>query len=187
MMFVTNFADQAVALPLAIAIAMTLGVLGWWRGLLGWLVAVGAVFASMLLLKAGSLMARDAFGTTVLGSPSGHVAAACVVYGGLAVLLLRDRAPNLLVVAITAAVTAIIGMTRVVVHAHTPAEAVVGAIVGSLGVVALFFMSGQRPALKLWPLAAVALAVMVAFHGQHLPVEEAIQHTVLWLDTDGRI
>lgn len=180
--FVTDFADQAVVLPVAVALAMVLGVLGWWRGLFAWVGAVGGVLTTMLLLKTVSLVAEGNWGITALGSPSGHTAAACMVYGGLAVLLLRGTAPGVLVAAIPAAVTALIGTTRVMLTAHTPEEALVGAAVGSLGVAALFFMAGPRPPLRLWPLAAVALGVVVVFHGQHLPVEEAIQRTVLWLD-----
>jgi len=47
--FVTDFADQAVVLPLALAIGVTLAVFGWSRAALAWVVAVGAIFGLTLV------------------------------------------------------------------------------------------------------------------------------------------
>ena len=45
--FLTDFADQAVVLPVAVAIAFVLAVAGWWRGLIAWLIGVGGTIAVM--------------------------------------------------------------------------------------------------------------------------------------------
>ena len=42
MTFLTDFADQAVVLPLVLVLALVLAAQGWRRGAAAWLVAVGA-------------------------------------------------------------------------------------------------------------------------------------------------
>src|SRR5580700_3091621 len=49
--FITDFADQAVILPLVFAIGIALLVQGWRRGAAAWTLAVLATFATMLVLK----------------------------------------------------------------------------------------------------------------------------------------
>ena len=92
MTFITDLADQAVILPLVLAIGVALLVDGWRRGAAAWAVAVVATFAAMLVLKLFFLACSHALGTTDIHNPSGHVAAATVVTGGLATLLFRRRA-----------------------------------------------------------------------------------------------
>src|SRR5271165_5706424 len=82
MMFLTDFADQAVVLPVVAAIAMILAATGWWRGALVWLGVVGLTFGAVLLLKLGFLACGPVFTPWELRSPSGHTAAASMVAGG---------------------------------------------------------------------------------------------------------
>jgi len=91
MQTLTDFADQAVVLPLIATVALMLGVLGWRRGALVWLVAVGLSFASVLVLKLVFATCGPAFGLAGLRSPSGHTAAAAVIAGGIAVALGQGR------------------------------------------------------------------------------------------------
>lgn len=51
MVFLTDFADQAVMLPLALAVAIALAVMGWRRGAMVWLGIVCGTFGLMLGLK----------------------------------------------------------------------------------------------------------------------------------------
>ena len=51
MTFITDFADQAVILPLVLAIGIALLAQGWRRGAAAWALAVVATFAAMLALK----------------------------------------------------------------------------------------------------------------------------------------
>ena len=104
-------------LPLALAIGIALFMQGWRRGAAAWAVAVLATFAAMLALKVLFLACSGSFGTPDVRTPSGHVAAATVVAGGLAVLLLRWRHAALLVAAMAAGV---IGISRLALaHAFT--------------------------------------------------------------------
>ena len=127
--FLTDFADQAVMLPLALAVAVLLAGSGWWRGALAWVLAVGLTFGAiglgkLVLAACGPLQIGDA-----LQSPSGHTASATLIYGGLCGLVLRwarpaERRRPLLA---AAAIAALIGITRVALQAHTWSE--VGAVV----------------------------------------------------------
>src|SRR5476649_744774 len=108
MTFLTDFADQAVTLPIVASVALVLAVLGWWRGALAWLAVVGVTFGVILVLKLGLMACEPVFGAWSLRSPSGHTAAAAVVAGGLAALL-TERRWIVLLVAVAASVT--IGLT----------------------------------------------------------------------------
>ncbi len=177
MVFISNFADQAVLLPLAVVTALGLALVRWWRGLAAWSVCVGATFAAMLVLKVVGLKLALQSGSLEPISPSGHVAAGCMVYGGLAVLLLRGRVPGLLIAAVPALLVAVIGISRLRLGAHTPFEVAVGAVVGLLGVAALARWAGARPRRQVWPLLAALACLVMALHGAHLPAEQVIRQT----------
>lgn len=173
--FLTNFADEAVILPLVFAIACTLAALGWRRGALAWVVVVGATLALMLVLK----LVAFACGPPLLRSPSGHTAAAAVVVGGLAVVLGYGRRPRtVLLVAAVAAV--LIGISRLVLAVHTAPEVALAGVIGIAGALALSRLAGSPPhGLRLRWLAAVAIAVVLLFHGWHLNAEPRIHHVAL--------
>jgi membrane-associated phospholipid phosphatase len=179
MHFVTDFADQAVVLPLAAVVAVFLGVTAWWRALVVWVAVVGGTLATMLVLKVAAIGLMDDFGTLDPGSPSGHVAAACVVYGGLAVLMLGGVLPGVVVALIPAAIVAGIGYTRVELAAHSPLEVAIGAVVGCAGVTIMAATLGPRPRLPAWPMLAATACTALAFHGIHAPAEAAIRAALM--------
>ncbi len=172
-LFVTNFADQAVILPLVVAVTVTLVVQGWRRGAVIWFAVICATFIVVALLKLVCLPCAPVDGLADLRSPSGHVTAASVVAGGLAGLLTRRRV-SILPVAVLAAVA--IGVSRIVLGMHSLPEVVVGAGVGLGGATALTALAGPPATLKPGRLLAVVAIVMVVFHGLHLPAEAAIRH-----------
>ena len=174
MRYLTDFADQAVILPLVLAIAAALFWQGWRRGAMIWLAVVGATFAAILTAKLVFLGCTPVFSPLDLYSPSGHVAAATVTAGGLAVIL-TGRLRSILPAALLAAV--IIGLSRLVLGAHTIPEVVVGGVIGMMGATALMHLTGPPPRLKIKPLIAVVLIVATLFHGLRLPAEAAIRHT----------
>ncbi|HEY8290412.1 MAG TPA: phosphatase PAP2 family protein [Acetobacteraceae bacterium] len=174
MRFLTDFADQAVILPLVLAVAIALAVQGWRRGAIVWLGVVGVTFGTLLALKLVFVACWPFFGPMDIRSPSGHVAAATVVAGGLAALLTRTRAMILPAAAIAAAV---IGFSRLVLGMHSLPEVVLGAAVGLAGAATLLRLAGHPPALRTTPLVTVIVLVAVLFHGMHLPAEAAIRHT----------
>lgn len=175
MTFITDLADQAVVLPLVLGIGFALLAQGWRRGAAAWWAAVVGTFATMLALKLAFLACSHTFGTPDIHTPSGHVAAATVVTGGLAALLLHRRASVLPVAALAAVV---VGVSRLVLGAHSLPEVVLGAVVGLIGAIALPLLAGPPPAaLDVRRIAIVAAAIVVVFHGLHFPAEAHIRAT----------
>ncbi len=175
-LFVTGFADQAVVLPVTLAVSAALILLGWRPAARAWVLCVGATLSATLLLK---LMAMAcglgaAFG---LVSPSGHTAGAACVYGGALGLLARHRRAGTLAAGVGAlGVACIIGMTRLWLGVHTLADVCVGGAAGACGAAALRGWAGERPAeLPIWRCVAAMLAAMLLFHGRQLDAEPRLR------------
>ncbi len=183
MRFFTDFADQAVVLPLTLAIAITLAVLGWSRGAFGWVVAIGGTFAVMLGLKLLFIACGGMVPEAGIRTPSGHTAAAAVVIGGLIALTSLGSASRMTVALLSALSGAVLfGFSRLFLGAHTVSEVIVGGGVGSAGAIMLVWLAGQPPpGLRTDRLAAVVLAVVILFHGFHLPAEAEIYRTASFL------
>ena len=179
----TDFADQAVMLPVAAVIGLALALSGWWRGCAAWAVAVIGVLGCMAVLKYVFFACSSFLGVTGIQSPSGHTAAAAVIMGGALVLFLRGRIPALVLAAIPLGIAVLIGVTRLAVHAHSVPEVLVGGAVGLAGAGALLFLAGPRPPVPGWPAALGALAVLGGLHGLHLGAETTLHHFGLftWL------
>ena len=185
MRFLTDFADQAVVLPLAAAISITLLLLGWWRGAIGWILVVPATLAIVLSLKIVFYACHAVLPDFGIRSPSGHTASATVVYGGLLALFggpgVVHRARHLLLIALAAVLLAILfGFSRVDLGLPTVPDVLVGGAVGIVGAIVFVVMAGQPPAgFRRWVLGAVAVAVALLFHGRELQAEEAIQRMAI--------
>ncbi len=177
--FLTDFADQAVVLPLAGAVLLALAALGWRRGALAWGGSVAGVLAAVLLLKLVVMACGGKWGLVGLASPSGHTAGAAVVFGGLLALML-PRSSVWVAAGAGGAFALAIGLTRLALQVHTVADVVVGASVGVAGAVAMRLLAGPRPprVAPRW-VVLVAAVIMVAFHGQRLPAEGKIRWLAL--------
>ena len=186
MVFLTDFADEAVILPLAAVVAIMLAVLGWWRGAFAWTAAVGGVLAVMAGLKIVFAACAGPLNSSGIQSPSGHTAAASVTYGGIFLLLARDRLPVPVLAVIPLGIAILIGVSRVALHAHVPVEVWLGGGVGLAGAAILLPLAGPQPPLRRWPVVLACFAVMAAFHGFRLPGEQMIHSIVLlsWLPWD---
>jgi len=181
MNFVTDFADQAVALPLAATILVVLIALGWRRGAVAWGLGVGGVLGTMLVLKLVTFACIWRVPWTGLSSPSGHTATAAVVYGGLLALLLPRGGGNTLAAALAGGIFALVfGLTRLALQVHTVPDVIVGAAVGVAGAVILRRLAGDRPSRLSSPrLTLAALVVMLLFHGHRLEAETRIRDLAL--------
>jgi len=177
--FLTDFADAAVILPMALTVAIALGLFGWRRGALAWILSIGGTLAAMFGLKLVFLACGPAMGFAI-ESPSGHTAAATVTYGGLMILL---GVPYAVAFAVSAAVAVGIGASRVALGMHTPPGASLGALGGLVGVLVMFRLAGNtsRPVPRV-ALIAMLLAVVVVFHGAHVHAEPVIHHLARLLD-----
>jgi len=170
--FVTDFADQAVILPLVAVIAAILAIQGWYRGALAWLLAIAGTFGMVFVLKLGFLACPPLFGAAGLSSPSGHAAAATVVTGGL-VALLTSRLT--IIVPVTLLVGAVIGYTRLALGVHSLPEVGLAVAIGLMGVFVLARLAGVPPDLRLLPIGVAIVVVVVLLHGARLPAEGAIR------------
>jgi membrane-associated phospholipid phosphatase len=179
MKFFTDFADQAVVLPLAVTICLALAAAGWRRGAVAWAVVVPATLLAVALSKLMVVTCGQFLPLHGLKSPSGHTASAAVVYGGLLALLLPEPARGArrpFAALLLAAIFAVLfGGSRLALHAHTRSDVVAGACLGIAGALALARLAGPRPAgLRVAIPAAAACAVVLLLHGTHLHAEEQI-------------
>lgn len=179
MEFLTDFADQAVILPLVGMVGVMLAVLGWWRGALAWALSVGGVLGLLGLLKIVFLACGSQLAGLGIHSPSGHTAAAAVAYGGILLLFGRDRLPRPVLALVPPAIAVLFGVSRVVLHAHVPAEVWLGGIVGVAGAAILLPLAGPQPTLRRWPVAVAAILVVTALHGLRLQAEQMIHAIAL--------
>lgn len=181
MIFLTDFADQAVLLPVAAGVAIVLLLLGWFRGALAWTVAVCGTLAVMLGLKMLFTVCGPAVPELNIRTPSGHVAAAAVVYGGLAALLGLRPAMTLV---LSVGIAVLVAASRVALGAHTPSEAFVGGLVGGAGAATVALLAGPKPpGMRHAPLIAAPLLLLVLLHGVHLHAEPTIGRLARLLDT----
>ncbi|MDP9096966.1 MAG: phosphatase PAP2 family protein, partial [Pseudomonadota bacterium] len=184
--FWTDFADGAVMFPLGIAVALTLFALHQRRAATAWTLSIGCVWAAMLALKlAGytidALMPASPLNVVDLVTPSGHVASASAIYGGVIGLVLRwPGTLKVRMLTASAAVAIGIGLTRIALGEHSLSEVLIGAAVGLGGAVGLASMAGasvdRRAALAL---TAVTILVMAVQHGEHLSWEQGIHRFAL--------
>ncbi len=170
--FLTDFADQAVILPLAAAIALLLVGTRWWRGLAAWALTVGGVLGTVGVLKAMCVACAVPLAAIDLRSPSGHTASAAIVFGGMAILAAPNR--RSIVVFAPLACAIVFGATRLFLQVHTVADVLAGGAVGIIGAAFLALLIGPDVPVRrwTWPLP---LAVLLLLHGQHLPAEVAIR------------
>jgi len=180
--FLTDFADQAVILPLSLVVAITLWCAGWRRGALAWAGIVGVTFA----IVAGAKLAVFVFGPPGflpnLHSPSGHTAAAALIYGSLVALLASRANPRSRALMVACFVAVGIGTTRLALHVHTRSDVVIGAAIGIAAATLLAWAAGRRPdGVRVLIPTTVTLLVILVFHGVRLPVEvwlHEVAHTV---------
>lgn len=179
--FLTDFADQAVLLPVAALVGVSLACSGWRRGALVWTLAIGSVLAAMLALKLVFMACGPLMLEGEIRSPSGHTAAGTAIYGGLVAFWAR-RASGRAWMALPAAlaVAMMIGASRLALGVHTAAEVAAGAAVG-VGVALAFASAAGRPPPTMWwrRLAMIAASAALLLHGLRLPAEAAIRHSAL--------
>lgn len=173
MRFFTDFADQAVILPLVLTTALGLWAGGWVRGALGWLAVVAVTLGLVGLGKIALFVAGAPPAVPLLLSPSGHTASAPLIYGGLAMILLPRRWSRSLGLPLAALACVAIGVTRVELGEHSVPDVWAGALLGMAGSVALRPVMGGKPAdFRAWALVGLGIAAIAGFHGLHMPAEQ---------------
>ena len=175
--FVTDFADQAVILPLTVVVAVALWVSGWKRGALIWTGVILLTLAFMLVLKVGFRACGHLFPGAELISPSGHAAAAGVLYGSIFAFLAERVFGKTILTLLSILITvAIVGVSRVLLGAHTIPEVVAGAVVGGIAAWLMVKNAGEPGRASPGVLVLLPLcAIIFLFHGVHLRAETSIR------------
>jgi membrane-associated phospholipid phosphatase len=177
---VTDFADQAVVLPLVGATLGIFMVMQWWRGAVAWISAVGFTLALILLLKLRFFACSQLTTEALVRNPSGHTAAAAVVYGGLAIVVIRsfwDVKRGLIAVAIVIStlIAVVIGVSRLNLDKHSVLEVVVGSAIGVAGAAGFALLAGPPKRSLRFDLLLLVLLVIAAFYGARMPIEPHLE------------
>jgi membrane-associated phospholipid phosphatase len=176
MRFLTDFADLATVLPIAVCAGLALAWVSWWRGAVAWSCSILFALAAILALKL-AFLACTGF------SPSGHTAAGTAVWGGIFALILRRwlSTPAACLLA-GGSVAALIGYSRVALHAHDIREVATGAGVGLVAIAGLLAAIGPTPpGLRPRALMFPSLLVIIPLHGLRVPAEPMVRHAATWL------
>ncbi len=180
--FITDFGDSAVTLSLATVVLGYLLAVRWFRGALGWGLAIAVCGLAMVLLKIGFLACSALPLQTALRSPSGHAAMSAVVYGGLAGLVASQCRREWLALpyAVAHLLVMAVALSRIALLAHSPQEVMVGLGVGAV-CATLFNLGLGAPPTSLPPLRwllGAAVATLLLTHGLRLQIEGSLQALV---------
>ncbi|MBX0345071.1 phosphatase PAP2 family protein [Acetobacter sp. TBRC 12305] len=177
MKFMTDFGDEAVILPLFLVVSVTFYAMGWRRGGIVWGVGIAVILTCLVLAKLFGLYWGEVFG--FVGRPfsvSGHVAASAAVYGSLLNIILHSRRRSWFLALLPPLIVAgVIGYTRLQLHAHTQAEIVSGALLGTVGALGLYRILNPVPGHVVRYALLVPLCVMLVFHGYMFHAEPLLQ------------
>lgn len=171
----TNFGDLAVLLPLAAVVALWLGAIRQPILLVWWLGAVAFCAGTTAVLKIYFFVCPP---LTDLHSPSGHTSFSTLVYGTITLALATELSGwRRAAIASGGAVFVIgIGVSRVLVNAHSIPEVLLGWLIGSatLSAFAHRFLRHPRSGHRLNLLIAGSVLLMILLNGQDLSAEDML-------------
>jgi membrane-associated phospholipid phosphatase len=196
MHLITNFGDFIVLLPAAICLAAFLYLYGARSDAVSYSLALFACLTAALFAKLAFAACSDGYASGAIESPSGHAAFSAAFYGCLAIVLATGRSIDrrLALYLAAAALTAMIGISRVAIQAHTGPEVLVGLAIGAASI-ALFCFLRVRPErldltsrqmVRLSPLALFYAFGVVALAGHWSP-EPVIHHFAKFIGVDFHI
>jgi membrane-associated phospholipid phosphatase len=182
---ITRLGGAGLTLPLALTIALWL-VLGYsWRLAASWLAIIAAASGIVALTKIAFLGWGVGVREWDFTGVSGHAMLSTAVYPvGLFLTLLPTRASvRVLGVVLGLAAGVAVGLSRIVLEAHSPSEALAGCIVGALAAVLFVWWAWDvRPGkLSTVPVAVSLLMLAVALHDVRVPTQRWITHVALHL------
>jgi membrane-associated phospholipid phosphatase len=175
--FLSDFADQQLLLPLGLIWIAILMASGWWRGMAAWTAVMVGTLGCLTVLKVVFLACGRHWTGGELTSPSGHTGAAALFYGGYALLLLRPRGGlRHAVLLIPPVLAAIVGLSRIMLHAHTVVEVAVGGAIGCAGAFLLQRLAGVPPSrLPARLMLVPTVLVPILLHGDRLHAEHVLR------------
>jgi membrane-associated phospholipid phosphatase len=180
---ITNLGGAGLVLPLAVAIALWL-VAGYsWRMAASWLLLLGAAIGLVTVTKIAFLGWGVGVRELDFTGVSGHAMLSTAVYPVAFFLMLQDVRPRLRAagVAVGLATGVAVGLSRIVLEAHSPSEAVAGFVVGAL--TALIFVrywwDAQSRRLSAAAVTLSLAALTIALHNVHVPTHRWVTHLAL--------
>jgi membrane-associated phospholipid phosphatase len=175
---ITNLGDAALLLPASVVLLFLLVVHRHRQLALAWFVALGACISLTALSKIGFYGCGVRSSAHDVMSPSGHTSLSATFYGCCALLAAHRRFgwTRWVILLLAGLLVASIGVSRVLIQAHTWSEVLVGALVGSLCIGLFHLLSRSNlPPVSLRPVAASFVAAVVLLGGQHLSAEPLIR------------
>jgi membrane-associated phospholipid phosphatase len=174
MIWFTNFGDLAVILPMAVVVGVWLS---WAQGpRLGLIWAaiftasVGSIWGLKILLAANPI----SLGKLTFHSPSGHAGVSATLYGMTAVIFAVSarRAPRIIGIISMVSMIVAVTVSRVVLSAHSSADAWAGAFLGLLWLIPIVFSLKEfRGGLNSYRSLAIGIALIATItHGLTLPI-----------------
>jgi membrane-associated phospholipid phosphatase len=182
--FLTSFGDAGLMVPTALIIAVWLYVAHGRTAALLWT----GLFTSAGLLVAATKIAFLGFGLGIhrldFTGISGHSMMSMAVFPvALPLLFGSSTRRQWLLLALGAGLALAIAVSRVVLHLHSPFEAVTGLLLGA-GVAGLFLTQAKLPAERERSLPLVSLSLAAVFllgHGHPAPSQDLITDVALAL------
>jgi membrane-associated phospholipid phosphatase len=181
---ITNFGGAGLTLPLAFAIALWLAVGYSWRLAAGWLCLLGVAVALVTATKIAFLGWGIGLRVWDFTGLSGHAMFATAVFPVAAFLVLLSAPPAVRIAGVALALLggATVSLSRVIIDAHSPSEAITGCIVGAL--TALVFVriawNATPPGrLPVAPVVVSLMVIMLGLHKLHLPTQRWVTHIAL--------
>lgn len=182
---ITRLGGAGLTLPLALTIALWLALGYTWRLALAWLAILAGAVSIVALTKIAFLGWGVGVRAWDFTGVSGHAMLSTAVYPvGLFLTLLPTRASVRLAGVVLGLVAGVaVGLSRVVLDAHSPSEAVAGCIVGALAAVLFVRLAWNARAgtLSAVPVAVSLLMLAVALHDVRVPTQRWITHVALHL------
>lgn len=190
-MAITDFGESSVLLPTAMLASGWFWISHHRRLTIVWLLAMGGCSLSMMAFKIIFLTCGHYLLGDLVQTPSGHTAISTLFYGAAALTIERvspATARHRTAIFVGALIFAFaIGISRILVNAHTPGEVIIGLTVGGIWL-AIFatLLRHSGPALEMPPLAVmISLGVIyggllaISMAGRHMSVEGVLRH-VAW-------
>jgi membrane-associated phospholipid phosphatase len=190
---VTILGDSTVLLPATAALALILFATGARRNAVAFAAAAALCVGGTIVAKIGFMACSPA--GAAAHSPSGHAALSTFYYFslGLVATTLDPPALRRALIALCCALAPLVALSRIALHAHTPTETLIGALVG--GAAALLFRRFARwdaPLRKRYAaLGLLSLGLPYLFFEGHSTMEEPLESLgrfiAPWLGCAGNI
>lgn len=178
MNWISDVGDSALLLPLSVLLVIALwhyqSKLAAATFVWAWAFCVAAV----VVLKVIFIGCGPTWNIGII-SPSGHASMSAVVFGAYGIVVARQvpRWQRFVVIGACTLFVLGVGVSRVILGQHSPAEVGLGFMVGAaaLGLFAVRYLRLQTAKVNLFLLVPLFLGLLLALHGVRLPIEELIQ------------